>query len=151
MTSSTPAPRAVSPTPSGISTADSASATADQPTLEMAPNDASSVPPPSEPPAGSSTEDAAPDSESTAPEQPDDDADELPTLDPAALAHFAAIQSALTFQEGMLARAMAAELTPAELRTWLADLRELSVPDAVAKIRAVLNAGGSDSASGGGS
>jgi hypothetical protein len=49
----------------------------------------------------------------------------------------------------MLARALAAELSPAELRAWMAELCELSVADAVAKIRAVLNAEGSDSASGG--
>src|SRR6185436_19200389 len=77
--------------------------------------------------------------------------DELPTLDAATLAHFAAIQGALTFREGMLARELAAELTPAELRAWMTELCELSVADAVAKIRAVLNADGSDTASGGGS
>jgi hypothetical protein len=74
---------------------------------------------------------------------------ELPTLDSAALAHFAAIQGALTFREGMLARALAAELSPAELRTWLTELRTLSVPDAVAKIREVLGTDGSDNTPGG--
>jgi len=38
----------------------------------------------------------------------------------------------------MLVRALAAELSPAERRTWLAELQRLSVPAAVAKIRAVL-------------
>jgi len=76
----------------------------------------------------------------TAAEPPSD----LATLDPAALAHFAAIQTALTFREGMLARALAAELTPAELRTWLAELRTLSVAEAVAKIRGVLGADASE-------
>jgi hypothetical protein len=99
--------------------------------------------------AQSAAEGTAPDSELTAPEPSTDGGDELPTLDPAALTHFAAIQSALTLEESMLARAMAAELTPAELRAWLSELREMSVPDAVAKIRAVLNAEGSDSTSGG--
>jgi len=65
---------------------------------------------------------------------------DLPTLDPAAIAHFVAIQGALTFREGMLARALAAELSPSEMRAWLAELRRLSVPDAVAKIREVLGA-----------
>ena len=65
---------------------------------------------------------------------------ELPMLDPAAIAHFVAIQGALTFREGMLARALAAELSPSEMRAWLAELRRLSVPDAVAKIREVLGA-----------
>jgi hypothetical protein len=64
---------------------------------------------------------------------------DLPTLDPATLAHFVAIQGALTFRESMLARALAAELSPAELRAWLAELRTLSVPEAVAKIRGVLD------------
>jgi hypothetical protein len=73
---------------------------------------------------------------------------ELPTLDPAALAHFGAIQAALTLREGMLARALAAELSPSDLRTWFAELQTLSVPDAVAKIRAVLrpDTGGSPDA-----
>jgi hypothetical protein len=100
--------------------------------------------------AESSTEGAALESEPTSPE-PAADADELPTLDPAALAHFAAIQGALTFRESMLARTMAAELTPAELRTWLSELGDISVPDAVAKIRSVLNAEGSESTPGGAS
>jgi hypothetical protein len=78
-------------------------------------------------------------------------AEELPTLDAVALAHFAAIQGALTFREGMMARALAAELSPADLRTWLSELRELSVPEAVARIRGVLEAGGDDGASGGAS
>jgi len=76
---------------------------------------------------------------------------ELPTLDMAALAHFAAIQGALTFREGMLARALAAELSPAEMRTWLTELQTLSVPEAVARIRAVLGSDDSDNTSGGAS
>jgi hypothetical protein len=75
----------------------------------------------------------------------------LPTLDPAALAHFAAIQGGLTFRESMLARALAAELTPADLRAWLADLRQLPVADAVARIRSVLGDEASDDTTGGGS
>lgn len=71
-------------------------------------------------------------------------ASDVPTLDAAALAHFAAIQGALTFRESMLARALAAELTPADLRTWLCELRELSVPDAVTRIRGVLGDEGND-------
>lgn len=80
-----------------------------------------------------------------------DNEDELPTLDAATLAHFAAVQSALTFREGMLARELAVELTPAELRAWMTELCELSVADAVSKIRAVLNGAGDDIPSGGGS
>ncbi|HEU4731294.1 MAG TPA: hypothetical protein VFT22_25545, partial [Kofleriaceae bacterium] len=63
---------------------------------------------------------------------------DLPTLDPAALIHFANIERALTQREAMLARALAAELSPAELRAWLNELKPLSVPDAVAKIQGVL-------------
>jgi hypothetical protein len=54
------------------------------------------------------------------------------------MTHFLAIQAALTPDEANLARATAAELSPADLRTWLAELTQLSVPDAVAKVRAVL-------------
>jgi hypothetical protein len=75
--------------------------------------------------------------------------DALPTLDPAALAHFAAIQGALTFRESMLARALAAELTPADLRAWLGELRAMSVPEAVAKIRGVLATDTGNTTSGG--
>lgn len=60
---------------------------------------------------------------------------ELPPLDPKAMSHFIAIQSALTPGEAALARQVAAELSPAEVRTWFAELSALSVPDAVAKIR----------------
>lgn len=63
---------------------------------------------------------------------------ELPRLDSAALVHFSAIQRALTSRESMLARALAAELSPDEQRTWFSELQRLSVPAAVAKIRAVL-------------
>jgi hypothetical protein len=77
--------------------------------------------------------------------------DELPTLDAATLAHFVAIQGALTFREGMLARALAAELSPAELRAWMTELRQLSVDDAAAKIRTVIGDAGADDAAGGGS
>ena len=75
-----------------------------------------------------------------APELSTEATTDLPTLDPAAIAHFVAIQGALTFREGMLARALAAELSPSEMRAWLTELRTLSVPDAVAKIREVIGA-----------
>jgi hypothetical protein len=64
--------------------------------------------------------------------------DSLPALDPAMMGHFIAIQSALGAQEAALARQLAAELTPAEVRAWLAELSALSVPDAVIKIRSIL-------------
>jgi hypothetical protein len=59
----------------------------------------------------------------------------LAPLDPAAMGHFLAIQSALTPDEAALAREVASTLSPRELRAWLAELGPLSVPDAVAVIR----------------
>jgi hypothetical protein len=74
---------------------------------------------------------AAPKSEPTV-------APEMPALDPSAMAHFIAIQSALTPDEASIAREVAKDLTPAELRAWFAELSALSVPDAVAKIRSII-------------
>ncbi len=71
---------------------------------------------------------------------------ELPPLDPATMAHFIAIQSALTPDEAALARAVAADLAPAELRAWFDELKKLSVPQAVQKIR-VLIAGNTEAVS----
>jgi len=89
---------------------------------------------------------AVPEGEPTAPAKPALEAsntkDEgepesgLPPLDPKAMAHFIAIQSALAPNEAALARQVAAELSPTEMRAWFAELSALSVPDAVAKIRA---------------
>lgn len=54
---------------------------------------------------------------------------------PDQLAHFAAIQMALTPREGQIARALAAELPPEDMTAWLRELCALAVPDAVALIR----------------
>ena len=62
----------------------------------------------------------------------------LPPLDPKTMTHFIAIQSALAPDEAVLARQVATELSPAELRAWFDELSALSVPDGVAKIRAML-------------
>jgi hypothetical protein len=121
------------------------------------PAGASAVSAPSVPRAGAPADDAGGDLPAEpAPAAPPatetaETSDPLPTLDPAALAHFAAIQGALTFRESMLARALAAELSPADLRAWLMDLRVLSVADAVAKVRSVLGPDTSTTAPGGGS
>jgi hypothetical protein len=64
--------------------------------------------------------------------------DSLPPLDPAALAHFLAVRAALTPEESALAQEVARDLSPADLRKWFDELRALSVPDAVAKIRALI-------------
>jgi hypothetical protein len=64
----------------------------------------------------------------------------LPVLDPDTLAHFQAIEDALTFAERMRAHELAAQRPPAELRAWFSALAQLPVTDAVAKIRAALAA-----------
>jgi len=53
----------------------------------------------------------------------------------AMLAHFQAVQSQLTSEEADFARAVAAELSPAEIQQWMAELSAMSVDDAVAMIR----------------
>lgn len=70
----------------------------------------------------------------------DEPTDALPPLDPKTMTHFIAIQSALAPAEAALARQVAAELSPAELRAWFDELSTLSVADAVAKIRSMLGA-----------
>ncbi|HZJ64306.1 MAG TPA: hypothetical protein VFD36_12370, partial [Kofleriaceae bacterium] len=71
---------------------------------------------------------------------------ELPTHADA-LAHFQAIEDALTLAEKMRANELAAQRPAAELRRWYADLVQLSVPEAVEKIRAELARSDSDSSS----
>lgn len=66
----------------------------------------------------------------------------LPPLDPATMAHFIAIQSALSPEEGELAREVAAQLSPAEMRAWFDELSKLSVDEAVAKIRKIVSGAG---------
>ena len=60
------------------------------------------------------------------------------TADPDPGDHLAAIEAALTLAEKMRAHELAAQWPAAELRRWYAELLRLSVPDAVAKIRAEL-------------
>jgi len=54
------------------------------------------------------------------------------------MGHFIAIQSSLSPDEAALAREVAGQLSPAELRAWFDELSKLSVPDAAAKIRKVV-------------
>ncbi len=61
----------------------------------------------------------------------------VPTIDPAAMVHFLAIQQALSPEEAALAKEVAKGLAPAELNAWIADLAARSIPDAVATIRAI--------------
>ncbi len=62
----------------------------------------------------------------------------IPPLDPAAMAHVIAVQSALEPQEVAYVQAIAKEFSPAELRGWFDELSTLSVPDAVARIRGLI-------------
>jgi hypothetical protein len=61
-----------------------------------------------------------------------------PILNAQALAHIAAIQAALTPEEAALARSVAQDLAPADLRAWFGELSALSVPQAVARVRGML-------------
>ena len=63
---------------------------------------------------------------------------ELPPISPTEMAHFIAIQSALDAEEAALAREVAAQLSPQELRGWFAELKQLAVPDAVVRIRSLV-------------
>jgi hypothetical protein len=63
-----------------------------------------------------------------------------PMLSPQLMAQFFAIQAALTPEECALVRAAAGELSPRDLRAWVAELAELTVPEAVDRVRAVLAA-----------
>ena len=82
---------------------------------------------------------------------------EAMTVPPAAMAHFLAIQQALTPQERALAQGLASELAPGDLRAWMTELSAMSVPAAVERLRALLHgeptkpAPMGTSASGGGS
>lgn len=71
---------------------------------------------------------------------------EMPPLDPATMAHFIGVQSALKPEEAALAREVAGTLAPAALRGWFDELSKLSVPQAVQKIR-VLIAGNTEAVS----
>jgi hypothetical protein len=73
---------------------------------------------------------------------------DLPTIDQADMAHFMNILKALSVREAMYAQALAAELSPSELRAWIAELKQLSVPEAVVKIRAVLGTDGDGASTG---
>jgi len=66
----------------------------------------------------------------------------LPTIDDEDAAHFLKILQALSMREAVYAQALAGELSHDELRAWIGELKQLSVPEAVAKIRAVLGTDG---------
>jgi hypothetical protein len=64
--------------------------------------------------------------------------DGLPLFDAETTAHFGRILDALTLDEQMHAQALIGELTAAELRAWVHELKALSITESVAKIRAVI-------------
>ena len=64
---------------------------------------------------------------------------ELPPLNPETMTHFMAVQAQLSPVESALAREVAADLAPAQLRAWFDELSKLSVAEAVARVRALLN------------
>jgi hypothetical protein len=70
---------------------------------------------------------------------PENATDVLPPIDPQTMAHFVAVQSALTPEEGAIAREVAKELSAAELRAWFDELSKLSVPEAVEKVRKLIS------------
>lgn len=62
----------------------------------------------------------------------------VPPLDPATMGHFLAVRAALTVEESALAGQIAKALSAAELRALLDELAALSIPEAVARVRALL-------------
>jgi hypothetical protein len=62
----------------------------------------------------------------------------LPPIEPAVMAHYLAIQDALTITESAIVRRIASALGAGEVRVWFVALSKFSVPDAVAKIRELL-------------
>jgi hypothetical protein len=60
------------------------------------------------------------------------------TIEPSVMAHLLAVQAELTPDEVSFVRAAAKELGPDELHRWLDELRKLSVPDAVQRVRELI-------------
>jgi hypothetical protein len=60
------------------------------------------------------------------------------TLEPGVMAHLLAVQAALAPDEVAFVREVAKELGPDELHRWLDELRKLSVPDAVQRVRELI-------------
>lgn len=65
----------------------------------------------------------------------------LPELSPKQKVHFFAVMAALTPEEATLARAAAAELSDADKHTWFEQLANMSVSEAVSRIRKLLGTG----------
>lgn len=69
---------------------------------------------------------------------PETATDVLPPIDPQTMAHFIAIQAALKPEEARLAREVASNLSAPELHAWFDDLKALTVPQAVQKLRVLI-------------
>lgn len=102
--------------------------------------------PTTKPKATKATKPARPEGPGDAPPAsvPENATDVLPPIDPQTMAHFVAVQSQLTPEEGAIAREVAKELSAAELRAWFDELSKLSVPDAVAKVRKLVSGFGKE-------
>ncbi len=74
----------------------------------------------------------------TAPAIPENASDVLPPIDAETMTHFIAIQSALKPEEAAVARDVAGNLSAAELHAWFDELKKLTVPQAVQKIRVLI-------------
>lgn len=83
----------------------------------------------------------------TAEPEPENAANVLATIGPEAMAHFIAVQNALTAEEAAIAREVAKDISRAEQAAWLVDLKTLSVPEAVAKVRSLIAGTKTESAS----
>lgn len=66
---------------------------------------------------------------------PENATDIIPPIEPAVMAHFMAIQSALTAEENAMVRRVASALSAGEVRVWFVALSKLTVEDAVLRIR----------------
>jgi len=69
---------------------------------------------------------------------PENATDVFPPLDRITIAHFMAIQSALTPEEAGFVHDIVMKLGAPELRAWFEELRKLSVPLAVKQLRVVI-------------
>ncbi len=87
-----------------------------------------------------------PDAKSTGNVVPENATAVIPPIDAETMTHFIAIQSALKPEEAALAREVAANFGAAELHAWFDELKKLTVPQAVQKIR-VLIAGNTEAVS----
>lgn len=63
-------------------------------------------------------------------------------IEPSELVHYVAILSCLTDEEQRIARLLADDCGPLEIRQWIAVFENLSIPDGIKRIRQSIYAGG---------